>query len=47
MTTLDNPLPNASVFADIVYKIIMKLCDRRPYKNTRNKQIITFKTYEI
>jgi len=36
-TLLDNPLSNASVFADTIFKIIMNLCYCRPYKTSRNK----------
>jgi hypothetical protein len=45
ITLLHYSPSNTLVFADIIFKIIMNLCDRRPYKNTRNKQIITFKMY--
>jgi hypothetical protein len=37
MTSLDYPLSNASVFADITFKIVVNYCDRRPYKKSINK----------
>jgi hypothetical protein len=44
ITLLGYPLSNASVFADIIFKIIMNQCD---CKKTRNEQSITFQIYVI